>query len=88
MSALTRNLLREPHPYPGRLITVEGIDGSGTSTQLLLLDRWLTARGHAADRPLVEHLFRLAKQRETVFEDSELEALVREFNEKRAAARG
>ena len=51
---------------------------------------WLTAHGHSAERPLVEHIFRLAKQRETVFEDVELEVLVREFNEKRpgAAARG
>src|SRR5438874_3015401 len=34
-------LLYRPHPYPGRLIAVEGIDGSGKSTQLLLLERWL-----------------------------------------------
>jgi dTMP kinase len=41
-----RSLLLSPHPYPGRLIAVEGIDGSGKSTQLLLLERWLRARGY------------------------------------------
>lgn len=35
----------QPHPYPGKLIIVEGIDGSGKSTQLLLLQKWLTMKG-------------------------------------------
>lgn len=35
-----------PHPYSGRLIIVEGIDGSGKSTQLQLLHRWLVSMGH------------------------------------------
>src|SRR5271170_866374 len=42
----TKTLLETPHPYRGRLICVEGIDGSGKSTQLLLLERWLRARGY------------------------------------------
>jgi dTMP kinase len=33
--------LSSEHPYPGRLIIVEGIDGSGKSTQLQLLQKWL-----------------------------------------------
>jgi dTMP kinase len=34
-------LFDQPHPYPGKLIVVEGIDGSGKSTQLQLLQKWL-----------------------------------------------
>jgi len=39
-------LLNSPHSYRGRLIAVEGIDGSGKSTQLGLLERWLRAHGY------------------------------------------
>ncbi len=45
-AAAPKSLLYSPHPYPGRLIAVEGIDGSGKSTQLMLLDRWLRTRGY------------------------------------------
>ena len=34
-----------PHSFPGKLIIVEGIDGSGKSTQLQLAMRYLQARG-------------------------------------------
>jgi dTMP kinase len=37
--------LAEKHPYPGKLIIVEGIDGSGKTTQLQLLGKWLQSRG-------------------------------------------
>lgn len=37
--------LTTPHPYPGKLIIVEGIDGSGKSTQISLLHRWLLSQG-------------------------------------------
>jgi dTMP kinase len=38
--------LATPHTLPGRLFVVEGIDGSGKTTQLSLLAKWLTANGH------------------------------------------
>jgi dTMP kinase len=34
-----------PADLPGKLIAVEGLDGSGKSTQLYLLKRWLELRG-------------------------------------------
>ncbi|HEY1686168.1 MAG TPA: hypothetical protein VGG19_15485 [Tepidisphaeraceae bacterium] len=37
--------LLKPHDYPGKLIVVEGIDGSGKSTQLKLAERYLQSRG-------------------------------------------
>ena len=40
------NNLTTPHEYPGKLIVVEGIDGSGKTTQLGLLAKWLEAAGH------------------------------------------
>jgi dTMP kinase len=38
--------LTSPHTYPGKLFVVEGIDGSGKTTQLGLLAKWLSAGGH------------------------------------------
>ncbi len=37
--------LGQAHDYPGKLIVVEGIDGSGKSTQAQLLQKWLLNRG-------------------------------------------
>lgn len=33
------------HSYPGRLFVVEGVDGSGKSTQIALLRQWLISEG-------------------------------------------
>jgi dTMP kinase len=40
------NTFGTPHSYPGKLFVVEGIDGSGKTTQLGLLAKWIAATGH------------------------------------------
>jgi len=55
--------------YPGALVVVEGIDGSGKSTQLYLLKRWLEINSYRIhftewnSSPLVKSATRRGKQR-------------------------
>ncbi len=39
--------LHKKHEFPGKLLVVEGVDGSGKSTQLDLLRNWLEAKGQS-----------------------------------------
>jgi len=54
---------------PGRLIVVEGIDGSGKSTQMSLLSQWLRRRGYAVtfsewnSSPLVHEVTKRGKKK-------------------------
>ncbi len=56
-------------PYAGALIVVEGVDGSGKSTQLYLLKRWLEIGGYRIhftewnSSPLVKNATRRGKQK-------------------------
>jgi dTMP kinase len=55
--------------FPGRLFIVEGIDGSGKSTQLSLLHKWLESKGYGVvfsewnSSPLVKDTTKLGKKK-------------------------
>jgi dTMP kinase len=59
-----------PNRFRGKLIVVEGIDGSGKSTQMSLLSRWLRSQGYAVafsewnSSPLVRQTTRRGKKKE------------------------
>ena len=58
------------HRFAGRLFVVEGIDGSGKSTQLSLLHKWLESEGYVVSfsewnsSPLVRDVTRRGKKKE------------------------
>jgi dTMP kinase len=58
------------HRFPGKLFVVEGIDGSGKSTQLMLLHQWLQAEGYGTvfsewnSSPLVRETTKRGKKKQ------------------------
>lgn len=58
------------HRFPGRLFVVEGIDGSGKSTQLMLLQKWLESEGYVVyfsewnSSPLVRDVTKRGKKKQ------------------------
>lgn len=60
------------HRFPGKLFVVEGIDGSGKSTQLMLLHQWLQAEGYGTvfsewnSSPLVKETTKRGKKKKTL----------------------
>jgi dTMP kinase len=67
MSNLSQN-----HNYPGKLIIAEGIDGSGKSTQMVLLQKWLVSQGERVfftewnSSPLVKKATREGKRSDSL----------------------
>ena len=60
------------HRFPGKLFVVEGIDGSGKSTQLMLLHQWLQAEGYGTvfsewnSSPLVRDTTKRGKKKKSL----------------------
>jgi dTMP kinase len=58
------------HHFPGRLFVVEGVDGSGKSTQIALLRQWLVSEGYPVffsewnSSPLVQRTTRRGKKKQ------------------------
>jgi dTMP kinase len=58
------------HRFPGKLFVVEGIDGSGKSTQIALLNQWLRAEGYGVvfsewnSSPLVHDITKRGKRKQ------------------------
>lgn len=58
------------HRFPGKLFVVEGIDGSGKSTQLTLLHQWLQGEGYGVvfsgwnSSPLVRDITKRGKKKQ------------------------
>jgi len=67
MSNLSQN-----HNHPGKLIIAEGIDGSGKSTQMVLLQKWLVSQGERVfftewnSSPLVKKATREGKKSDSL----------------------
>ena len=67
--AVSRPQKGAPNDFPGRLFVVEGIDGSGKSTQLSLLHKWLESKGYGVvfsqwnSSPLVKDTTKLGKKK-------------------------
>jgi len=67
--AMARTQRNGGQQFPGKLFVVEGIDGSGKSTQLSLLHKWLESKGYGVvfstwnSSPLVKDTTKLGKKK-------------------------